>query len=69
MKAISNPIPQSYISAVTDVFIHPSELLYILIDAEGSIRVFDIPTMSIINKSFIKFENGYRVYRCMFSKS
>ena len=22
-----------------------------------------------INKSFMKFENGYRVYRCMFSKS
>lgn len=30
--------------------------------------MFDLPTMSLIGKSYIKIDNGYSIYKCMFSK-
>jgi len=54
---------------VSSIFIHPSELLYIVIDNNASIRIFDVPTMSLIGKTYAKVEEGYIAYRCMFDKA
>lgn len=33
VKSIVNPNPQTYITAVSDIFLHPTELLYIIVDS------------------------------------
>lgn len=30
--------------------------------------MFDLPTMSLIGKSYIKISDGYSIYKCMFTK-
>ena len=68
---------ETYITQIKSVFVHPSELIYILEDSKGNIRVYDIPTMALIGKTCFTFkqsnsdmltDDSYSVYKCMFSK-
>lgn len=61
MKQMANPLPQAYITKVASVFVHPSEQLYILVDTEGIMKVFDIPTMALVAKAHFKLQGGYTV--------
>lgn len=57
-KPSSNPPPQTYLTSVASIFTHPSELLYTLVDTEGHLRMFDIPTMSLIGRSHLRLPEG-----------
>lgn len=33
VKSTVNPNPQTYIKFVSDIFVHPTELLYVIVDS------------------------------------
>ena len=60
---------ETYANGIKYLFRHPSSMFYVLVCKENYLKIFDLPTMSMVAQTHLRMHKSVSIRKCIFTKN